>query len=299
MNNIQHQVIIFLFLAILILGPTSFLIKPTLAQLRPLQQQQQQQQQRLPPATEEDEDVPSLTDVFKQIQKNQNHAPPSGQPGQMVSKAPASTAQPSRLGQGIINVSPPAAFISNPQSTQPIPDSEARRIVGGCSIVPVIPEWVSVDLLDRPVVAEGVITSSPTTVNHHEWPFSHQSHDNNFHVYLDSKYTGLASVTLPKDEATGQRIMEMEWEIGTANTGITDRFPKQFWPWEGDRVWMMGRWVWDCGHQPYKTEIHPPFATAFTRSEPYIFPGDNKPSSAVKSYIYIHGQGGYYNIPVG
>ena len=33
--------------------------------------------------------------------------------------------------------------------------------------------------------------------------------------------------------------MEMEWEIGTVNDGRDDRFPKEFWPSVGDRVWMM------------------------------------------------------------
>ena len=100
--------------------------------------------------------------------------------------------------------------------------------------------------------------------------------------------------------------MEMEWEIGYSNTGITDRFPIEFWPWEGDRVWMMGWWVVDCGHfregvtpENYKTEIHPPFMTAFTRNESYVFPGETKPSSAVISYIYIHGRGGNRDTPVG
>ncbi|HKG31894.1 MAG TPA: hypothetical protein VKA91_11540 [Nitrososphaeraceae archaeon] len=49
----------------------------------------------------------------------------------------------------------------------------------------------------------------------------------------------------------------------------------------------------------YKTEIHPPFTTAFTRNEPTIFPGENRPSSATMTYIYIHGQGGNFDTPVG
>jgi hypothetical protein len=68
---------------------------------------------------------------------------------------------------------------------------------------------------------------------------------------------------------------------------------------------MMGHWVWDCGHfnptslNGWLSEIHAPFATAFTRNEPTIFPGETRPSSATMTYIYIHGQGGYYNTPVG
>ena len=158
------------------------------------------------------------------------------------------------------------------------------------------------------VVAEGVVTPSATTIAHHEWPFNHKSHDNNFHVMLDKKYTGLASKnhpTVPPNSNFGQRVMEMEWEIGTDNTGKTDRFPKQFWPWEGDRLWMMGKWVYDCEHfdtvhlNGWLSEIHPPFATAFMRNEPYQFPGDSRPSSAVVTYAYIHGQGPTFNTLVG
>ena len=62
--------------------------------------------------------------------------------------------------------------------------------------------------------------------------------------------------------------MEMEWEIGTTNDGSDDRFPKEFWPSEGDRVWMVGRYIFDCGHPPPHTELHPANAVAFTHFEP-------------------------------
>ena len=35
------------------------------------------------------------------------------------------------------------------------------------------------------------------------------------------------------------------------------------------------------------------------RNEPYQFPGESKPSSAIVTYIYIHGQGATFNTLVG
>jgi hypothetical protein len=271
-----------------------------------------QQQQRLQATTEEKEedgkedDVPSLNDIWK----IQNQTLP-------VSPIRARTLGPTALGPTALGSAtgnqtsqvqvtpPPPTLLLNPTSTQPLPDNAAPILRGCKPYLPIAPEWVTVKPFPYDtVVAEGQITPSRINIAHHEWPFSHTSHDSNFHVKLDPKYTGLASVNHPKDE-NGQRTMEMEWEIGTTNTGITDRFPKLFWPWEGDRVWMMGRWVWDCSHfdplhlNGWLSEIHPPFATAFTRNEPHQFPGENKPSSAAVTYIYIHGRGGNYNTPVG
>jgi hypothetical protein len=58
---------------------------------------------------------------------------------------------------------------------------------------------------------------------------------------------------------------------------------------------MLGRWVFDCGHPPYETEIHPPKAVAFTRAAPTALPGDTAPSLTNKTFVWIHGRGGYYN----
>ncbi len=37
------------------------------------------------------------------------------------------------------------------------------------------------------------------------------------------------------------------------------------WPIAGDLIYANGRWIMDCGHEPFKTEIHPPFLMAHTR----------------------------------
>jgi hypothetical protein len=280
---------------------------------------QRLRQQGLPATTEEEkegkitkgtpkdfiytEDGPQIED----LQRLQALAPPGSQLRAKILGPTTGALTPQ--AQTTITAPPPKTVFPVPTSPQPQPDTGA--LAAGCKTglyERVNPEWLPASRPPSgsvPSVAEGIITPSKVTVTHHDFPFNHQSHDENFHVKVDPKYTGLASTAHPQD-ANGQRTMEMEWEIGSASTGITDRFPKEFWPWEGDRVWMIGRWVWDCGHfnatptpHGYQTEIHPPFATAFTRNQPYQFPGENKPSSATVTYIYIHGQGGYYNTPVG
>jgi hypothetical protein len=120
----------------------------------------------------------------------------------------------------------------------------------------------------------------------------HNSHDQNFDVKLDPAYQFLnsdANHVVTTDRGL-ERWMEMEWEV--------NNFPP-FLASDGDRVWMMGRWVFDCGHPPYETEIHPPFAVAFTREEPTLFAGDWAPSLTNKTYFYVYGRGGYYNAETG
>jgi hypothetical protein len=96
------------------------------------------------------------------------------------------------------------------------------------------------------------------------------------------------------------KVMEMEWEIGTKNDGSDDRFPKEFWPSEGDRVWMIGRYIFDCGHPPPRTELHPANAVAFTHFEPIrIQSAGPLIIMAAKTSVYIHGEGGVYDHPVG
>jgi hypothetical protein len=38
------------------------------------------------------------------------------------------------------------------------------------------------------------------------------------------------------------------------------------WPLAGDLIYANGRWIMDCGHSPYKTEIHPPFLMSNMRT---------------------------------
>lgn len=181
-------------------------------------------------------------------------------------------------------------------SNKPIPNQQARnrgcRDDGPAGVNRLLPSWVSVEPSDAPQIAEGLVKVSH--VSRMDMPAYHTSHDQNFDVALDPAYAGLysdADVSEAESEAGESREeMEMEWEI--------NYFPPEFWPVAGDRVWMMGRWIFDCGHPPYRTEIHPPRAVAFTRPEPIFFAGDTRPSLASMTSIYVHGLGGYYRSPV-
>ena len=168
---------------------------------------------------------------------------------------------------------------------EPSGNAKARgcRTGGVHDVNRVRPEWVSVRPGDAAQVAEGVVRSS--NVAYHDFPFSHQSHDWNWDLVPDPAYQFLNGTD--NGGSGSSRRMEIEWE---------EKFlPSAFRPAVGDRAWMLGRWVFDCGHSPYLTEIHPPKAVAHTRVAPTILPGDAAPSLTNKTFIWIHGRGGYYN----
>lgn len=181
-------------------------------------------------------------------------------------------------------------------------------------------QWVSVEPKDLPIVVEGQVSSAQIATN--DLPMVHNSHDIDAYVMVDEpEYFSTASVH--NDYFGSYRTIEVEWETKNFNDPT-------LWPFEGDRAWVLGRWIFDCGHvevedagtikqitipgisKPltykespegitgaFKTEIHPPQAVAYTRIEPYLFSGNDGPSEAVKTMIFIHGKGGYYNVPGG
>jgi hypothetical protein len=171
---------------------------------------------------------------------------------------------------------------------EPSSNGKARgcRTGGVHEINRVRPEWVSVRSNDAAQVAEGVARSSSVAAN--DFPFSHVSHDWNWDLVPDPAYQFLVGTA--NGRSGSGRKMDMEWEEAF--------LPAAFRPAVGDRTWMLGRWVFDCGHPPYETEIHPPKAVAFTRFAPTVLPGDAAPSLTNKTFIWIHGRGGYYNRPV-
>lgn len=52
-----------------------------------------------------------------------------------------------------------------------------------------------------------------------------------------------------------QTYLEMEFEAYYAGYF----FAGWGWPIAGDLIFTNGRWIMDCGHEPYKAEIHPPY----------------------------------------
>lgn len=171
-----------------------------------------------------------------------------------------------------------------------IPNGNAKR--SGCrtggirDINRTEPSWVDVDPRDhRTKILEGLVVASHVT--HEDFPFNHDSHDHNTYILPDPASRGLMSDANHGATSRDHRpAMEVEWE--------SKHYPLAYWPVPGDQAWVMGRHIFDCGHPPYRTEIHPPVATAYTRAEPHLFAGDAAPSDARKSYIFIGNQGGYY-----
>lgn len=173
-------------------------------------------------------------------------------------------------------------------STPILTDLDARK--RGCrdgglfGVQRLLPQWTSVEASDTPQVIEGMVLKSK--ISHTDMPTYHTSHDLNFNVQVDPPYERFHSVGSKE-----RGFIEMEWEINF--------IPPLYWPVEGDRIWLMGRWVFDCGHPPFRTELHPVKALATTRLEPTIIPGDKTPAYTNATFIYLHGRGGYYDAPVG
>ena len=161
------------------------------------------------------------------------------------------------------------------------------------------PSWVSVDPSDKARPLEGVVRVSKVTWE--DYPANHESHDWNIFIKPDTQYEFMNSDAnhfmdadgkdVPKGDPNGAFCMEAEWE--------TKQFDMRFWPVVGDRATVLGRWIFDCGHPPYRSEIHPPKFTAFTRMSPHTFTGDTTPSYTNKAFVFINGQGGYFYDRIG
>lgn len=148
------------------------------------------------------------------------------------------------------------------------------------------PAWVAVERPERAVTLRGVVRH--VYLAHEDWLWSHDSHDLCFYVAPDP-----ADRRLLSDASRvygGERVLEVEWERAC--------FDAAFWPVVGDRVVVVGRWVFDCAHPPYRTEIHPPKAVATTRETLLTLPGETTPCRAVRLATYLHGEGGYHYDPV-
>lgn len=91
---------------------------------------------------------------------------------------------------------------------------------------------------------------------------NHDSQDHNWDVKPDPPYFGL-----PHPDPRGD--MEMEWE--------TNQLPREFRPTAGDRASTVGYWIFDCGHEPFRAEIHPPVGLAVERARAVQIPSSFRP----------------------
>ena len=114
-------------------------------------------------------------------------------------------------------------------------------------------------------IIEGVVIASHISAI--DLPFNHSvdppserprvRHDWNLFLAPDEQYQGM----LTDANLLAGGHMEIEWEQSPSQFSL-DSLPAI-----GDRVAVRGRWIYDCGHPPYKTEIHAPNAIAVVRGQ--------------------------------
>ena len=170
----------------------------------------------------------------------------------------------------------------------PLYDALVTGLLGPLAALGIVdppqPGWEWVDQVDPLRELQGTVEGK-SQVSHTDFPASHDTHDHNFDVIVDPPFADL--VADHKDD------IEIEWEIGD--------FPEWAWPSEGDRVWVDGNWIFDCGHPDdvggvdhFKTEIHPPRAVASMRDQMRTMPGSGTtPVRVTATDLYIHGRGGF------
>ena len=157
------------------------------------------------------------------------------------------------------------------------PDPLTQAVADGCgrddaaAIQNRIPEWVSVGDRHFPVAGpppphrwlKGVVNGSgseaylATHTAGGDIPTTHQSYDVNINVLPEVGFADLLGGDV--EQKTGNHAGEAG-EAGRVHTELEERaLPRFAWPEPGDRVEMLGAWVWDCGHWDggERTEIHP------------------------------------------
>ena len=199
----------------------------------------------------------------------------------------------------------------------------------------VLPAWLPVLGYDDITVLEGTVIPKPaskhvdTHVSPSDFPFHHYTHDFTFNVRPDStedaRFTNLLSNQVIKDGESNEIIdtvllpyVHCEWESGLGaynagnpcselnNAGTSAGFYSSGherrdriwnWPTLGDWVHVEGLWLWDRGHPPARTEIHPARLVAIRRKLPELIKLKDASVEvyATKIDVYASGDGGALN----
>jgi hypothetical protein len=180
------------------------------------------------------------------------------------------------------------------RAAPPAPNGITQAPADGCQRNPVgllsfsSAHWVYVyrDQNLGPQLAEGTVADVDPGVG--DLPQAHDWYDFNFDLALDAPYRYLRHTN---DPPTG--TIHVERESGRSPTaGDPGHQPLYVWAMDHDRMKLWGSWIWDCGHWSggdvtnpdywlpgqnegeqvtgEGTEIHPWFALADTRANPYI-----------------------------
>ena len=149
---------------------------------------------------------------------------------------------------------------------------------------------ITPDFAGETRTVEGVLLASH--ISGDDFPFEpwHTYYDWNFIVQVDNQYRYLLSRPHLEPGAGG---FECEWD--------SSAFPIWAWPQDGDRVWIVGRWIYDCGHPDahgHRTEIHPPKAVVSFRSGSARLPDNSGPTRVTEAVVFIGRDGGYWRQPI-
>lgn len=199
---------------------------------------------------------------------------------------------------------------------------------------PMLPAWRPVVSHDTCVVLEGLVLpidghDGPGWIPHVSWqdlPLYHYTHDVGFNVWPDRGYRNLMSryVTTTQVE-DGKEVLDTvirkfvhcEWETGLAASnkgnpasgfnrvgnsfGMASKGHQRYdviwnWPTIDDWVHLEGLWVWDRGHPPARTEIHPIRFMAIRRNLPEYVSTDNGNFAGTRVDVFANGDGSpFYN----
>ncbi len=188
----------------------------------------------------------------------------------------------------------------------------------------IFPAWQAIHGHQKFTVLEGTVSmQTPENpirgphISEEDFPNYHYSHDFCFNVFPDSAYKHLLCYFYDaKGEWACRKHMHVEWEIGMGNGnpsnplkkemckgnsagflsyGHQRKQPLEHLPTVGDWVHLEGMYVWDRGHPPAKTEIHPIFFMVTKRRTPEIY--NQKPSLRIDLFANGDGSAFYNNLP--
>jgi len=199
-----------------------------------------------------------------------------------------------------------------------------------------LPVWRPIVSHDSVSVLEGRIMPIPghegykfgvPHVSYEDLPLYHYTHDFSFNVFPDKGYRNLLSryINIEKD-SLGNEIRDTivrdwvhcEWESGLAAGNRKNKYAKVCraggsagfasagherydviwnWPTAGDWVHLEGLWIWDRGHPPARSELHPIRFMATRRNLPdRIISQRGDSVFATRIDLYANGDGSpFYN----
>ncbi len=181
------------------------------------------------------------------------------------------------------------------------------------------PTWKPVVGYDSVTVVEGMIEpeNGRPSVSAGDLPMYHYTHDITYNLIPDKKYRNLLSYDIKVNpdgtkDTIRNNVMHIEWETGLAQSNkgnICAELNRQGkscgfysaghergdtiwnWPTWGDWVHIEGLRVWDRGHPPAGTEIHPVRLSAVRRG----LPDKINDKFATRIDIFASGDGGVFD----